>query len=370
MPQDSTYAGMDVGLEDSDDFEPDDDAEKSSTSDEDHDPDEFDKDLRYPVEALEGEIFGSAIMSLVIDSRVVLGGWAETSVRAMHCCRLLLSLLLVLFTVGLQLYLTVETKLIVTPVSVNAAREAYGRYEQIMYNDHTTLTEYGHHRGIDGFFDMTQWKHLPKDDQDSLCTLSLTQPGFLFSVLLLWVLTVAYYLRKNTMMVVKVCNVGSDVTSITDRAVFKKNKDGEISIVRLPCYVKALIIVFILLPQFITIVILGWIGCRWLIATMGFGDVLLNAVALEFILVFQSLLYNAIVPMTMQLRVATIAFRHPVKRGPPGFCKLFGTFIIFFAALAFTAIYMGYMQQVLPDYKWDVKKACDANEPQAGSFFT
>merc|ERR1719235_170054 len=60
--------------------------------------------------------------------------------------------------------------------------------------------------------------------------------------------------------------------------------------------VKATILVLVLLPRFVITCALLWLGCRWLAATNDFSDLVLNAVALEFLLMLKELLYHTLVP--------------------------------------------------------------------------
>ena len=45
---------------------------------------------------------------------------------------------------------------------------------------------------------------------------------------------------------------------------------------------RILVTIFVLLPKIAVAVMLTYIGCRWLAATQSFGDLILNALALEF----------------------------------------------------------------------------------------
>merc|ERR1740130_1451586 len=76
------------------------------------------------------------------------------------------------------------------------------------------------------------------------------------------------------------------------------------TVVGLTVTVKFFMILFIQLPCLVMNVLLLWIGCRWLVATLGFDELLLNAIALEFVLFLHELLYMAIVPYSMKQALA------------------------------------------------------------------
>merc|ERR1719195_984998 len=120
---------------------------------------------------------------------------------------------------------------------------------------------------------------------------------------------------------------------------------------------KAFIAVVFLVRQATTAVLL-WLGCRWLAATPNFSDILLNAVALEFILMLKELLYNSMVSLrsrrettsTLILPVENAAaFRFSVQARQ----SMWGI-----AALAWVVIYITWFQRVLPLYNWDVHEVC------------
>merc|ERR1719262_1056172 len=91
--------------------------------------------------------------------------------------------------------------------------------------------------------------------------------------------------------------------------------------------IKAIIIFTILIPRCIIAAILLWLGCRWLTATNDFNDLLLNAVALEFILLLKELLYHTLVPNRNKhdLSKTKISIEH--EAGPPNPCDFLGAFV-------------------------------------------
>ena len=52
--------------------------------------------------------------------------------------------------------------------------------------------------------------------------------------------------------------------------------------------------------------VLLWFGCRWLINTVDLGELLLNAVALEFVTSIDELVFSALAPMRTKARLASI----------------------------------------------------------------
>merc|ERR1711865_534186 len=73
-------------------------------------------------------------------------------------------------------------------------------------------------------------------------------------------------------------------------------KDGERVIYQLTLRVKAMFFFLNFVPRITMNCVLLWLGCRWLLATTTFSDLILNAVALQFILDLGQLFYHAAVP--------------------------------------------------------------------------
>merc|ERR1719272_820835 len=118
-------------------------------------------------------------------------------------------------------------------------------------------------------------------------------------------------------------------------------------------------ILFVQIPVMVMNLILLWVGCRWLIATLGFGELLLNAVALEFVLNLHEIFYRAIVPYTMKISLSGILLPQGDSRSEkPSWGNMFSAFSLLILAVLWVVLYMCVFQQVLPDYRWDVAGPC------------
>merc|ERR1719215_1521015 len=143
-----------------------------------------------------------------------------------------------------------------------------------------------------------------------------------------------------------------------------KDKDtgrmtGKKVVVRVTTCTKVFMVVVVQIPVLAMNMFLLWIGCRWLVATLGFGEVLLNAVALEFVLNLHEIFYRAIVPYTMQTSLASILLPQGSRRTEkPNWGNMISAFGLFIVAIVWVALYIRY-QQVLPDYNWDIAPACN-----------
>jgi len=283
--------------------------------------------------------------------------------RWRHLARLSMVLSLVIFTIVLQGYLTLETKLLVTPNAVREIREAYGDFETVMYDGHTNLTAFGNARGVKGYLNLENVNKMDQDEMQAICTSPLAQPLFMSVILFIWVVTCFQYLRQILSFSYRLAMV-PNTHSMKGRGVLKAEKDacgnrtGRHVVIRTTCTVKIAMILFVQVPNFIMNLFLLWLGCRWLIATLGFGEVLLNAIALEFVLNLHVILYTAIVPATMQTNLSSYLIDQPVRSEKPSVANMFGAFCLLFVAILVTFVYVVWLQAVLPDYNWDIAEPC------------
>lgn len=319
----------------------------------------------YDPEAPDEGIYGMAVASVIVDSRKI-QIISEPVAKLRHVARMLLSLFILFFTLGLQLYITIETKWIVTPDAVREVRQGYSHYQAHMYNK-TVLTVNGFHRGVPETFDIHRFETLSPDTQQNICNFSLSQPRFLFAILLLWVLTCVRYIRKNLNFSARLFVIPMDIKSMASKGVYKESEDGKNVVVKITWLVKAFVLVFVQMPCLVMNLVLLWIGCRWLVATLGFGEILLNAIALEFVLFLHEIIYHAAVPMSLRKQLERVVIPHakgcapnyPVELEGPSCCNMFGTFSCLIVAIIFTWCYINYFQQVLPEYRWDIATACE-----------
>merc|ERR1719352_770167 len=85
---------------------------------------------------------------------------------------------------------------------------------------------------------------------------------------------------------------------------------GMDEVVGLTVAMKVALLGFVQCPRIIMNSFLLWLGARWLTATLGFGDLLLNALALEFILNLAGLLYQAMVPHNGKVMTQRTYIKH------------------------------------------------------------
>ncbi|CAK9091608.1 Uncharacterized protein SCF082_LOCUS43148 [Durusdinium trenchii] len=179
--------------------------------------------------------------------------------------------------------------------AVTEIRQIYGRYEFVMYGadvTHNYLTPNGFPRGLDKrYFDATlglkgkelnvalraNFARLTDDEKDLACAIPFSQLQILVPILFIWTLTIVADLRRCGDLFVRLILATPTITSMKETSI----------VVGLTKEVKALLASTCMIPRWIIDVYLLWLGCRWLCATPSFSDLLLNSVALEFIVLLK-----------------------------------------------------------------------------------
>merc|ERR1712136_682472 len=152
-----------------------------------------------------------------------------------------------------------------------------------------------------------------------------SQPWFTSVVLFIWSTAVTLSLRTTFGLLLRLLLPSATAWNEDMRESIEW--DGETLMVKgLPTCVKFAFCWFLFLPKLLVTFILLWLGCRFLVASMSFGDILRNAVALAFILGLPELLFRVLVPMRGRLETTQTKVRSVFSRERASFCTYFGTF--------------------------------------------
>lgn len=306
-------------------------------------------------EPLDEDVYGVGISSLIRDVEKITRAEGRMCLRS---CRILATSTLLVLTLIMQAFLIFEFKRLVTQGFVHRIRTAYGDYEEWMYENHTTLTANGFYRGIPGHFNPSRFANLPESiDKDFICSVPLSQPHFFACILLIWTCTVVIDMRK-TLMNMDIMLIRTPLIA-SARDMLQTGEGATVTLLGLPLALKVFLFFCVFLPRLAIDVVLLWLGCRWLAATGNFDDVLLNAIALEFILLIKDLLYSAVVPV--RDRYENAHFLVPKHRkATVSWTGYMGAFLWLLVAFAWVFLYVCKLQQVLPDYRWDIHGVCQS----------
>jgi len=268
---------------------------------------------------------------------------------------------------GLQVFCLMQVKRFVCAKAVHDIRMVYDRFETVMYRNHTFVhaTEPTlERRGIGGpsgpHFDRALFQSMGAEEQAGACRIPLSQPVFFSAVLYIWTLTCIAELRR-------VKNSFKSLVLQTDTAESMvhscEEEDGEFVVARLTYSMKLGLTILVIIPRLTITLYLLWVGCRWLLATNNFSDLILNSVALEFVLCLKDVLYLAIVSQRSMLDLESTRIKPANAKEPESLAVFIGTILWALVGAVWVLFYMGWpghdgLQQVLVEYQWDVHEVC------------
>jgi len=325
-----------------------------------------DIDLRRN-DPLTEDIYHLAVSSLVRDAVFIVNGSGKLGLRI---SRLLVHLFLVMATICVQIMLVVQIKMLVTPQAVNSIRESYDQYEFIMYGSqetHTTLTVNGKHRGKPEYFQPELFETLDDDLKKDVCNIPFSQRTFFMLVLFIWSLTCIGQIRQCLELVGTIVWVTPTISSMGSALIIEnEDKEGDADhdgiqerlIAGLTPLMKTMLMTLVLTPWLGLTLFLLWLGCRWFAATNDLGELVANAVALEFILLLKELLYFTLVSERSKRELRNTYVYPAVKEEVAGYRVFLSGVLWGIITLVWVFLYVYRLQAVLPEYRWDVHDTC------------
>jgi len=310
--------------------------------------------------SVEEDTYGFALASLIRDTQQIASGSTSFNLRS---TRIFFALGLLLFTTFLQMLIMYFVKNLVIAKWVTNIRDDYSRYQEHMYED-TFLNVNGKHRGVDGTFMPGNIDTLEEGLKGRVCNIAFSQSGFFGAVLLIWTLTVIAELRniialfRSLIVNTRTIKSMKDALLDCDPDIDDDDPRNGWIIDGLTIAMKVAIMLLVIIPRLVLTVVLLWLGCRFLAATNDFGEMVLNAIALEFILMLKDLLYSTIVPDRNKREIEHINIKPSTPVDHASYWTYLGTFTWLIIAFAWIIFYVFHFQMVLPLYKWDVKGPC------------
>lgn len=197
------------------------------------------------------------------------------------------------------------------------------------------------------------------ENKDELCQIGMTNHTFFIAILFLWTMNQMKELRDaarfiGNLIAIKRVDSARDMIRGTPRAIV-----GLTTPVRVSC------IVFVLVPKIVICLRLLLLGMRWLSATTSFESLVMNTVAMEFVVQIDETLYAAIMPTSYRMQVVQLNFfieGTPKTEGQArreewaGYQK---SMLYLSCATALVFFFASSLQDVLPDCIDDVKDVCN-----------
>jgi len=327
------------------------------------------KEVELPADA-----YGAAMYAFIYDTRELLSGKDHDS----KPCWLNIYRLVYVLTVLMVNYLFQFLMLwwifdFVVQPSVHGVQKTYARYHGEFFSE-------------EGEFDRGRWDGRTEEwdiaFKHHLCHMAFPKYTFLCFVLMLWVMIMVIEFRKNVSLLLSVYSLPVCPRSHPERMIKGSGgghdeteaDDDKIFIEGLTPGIRTTIYLIILLPKFLIGILLCTLGLIWLSATESFSDLILNSLALEFVINVDDHLFEALLPLSYRENLGAdghVFMRIPVK--PMDIDDMVAEdwagwksstfFLLFIPVLCFG--YLSYLQVlpvfgVLPNFDYDVGHACAA----------
>lgn len=187
-----------------------------------------------------------------------------------------------------------------------------------------------------------------------LCQSPLTSPTFFFLILLIWTFFLAHELKQTMYFAWHILRLDSPL----EGSVTFLDHDDSFVITRLSRSLKSWITITVFVPKVAIAVTLWIIGARWLTATTGFENLVLNALALTFICELDELIYRACIPEVTKSCLEKTKLPLPSFSYTPTYKAPLETVLTAFSCVALTLAYENVLQDAIPGYRGDLKELC------------
>mmetsp|Transcript_140617 Transcript_140617/g.255645 ORF Transcript_140617/g.255645 Transcript_140617/m.255645 type:complete len:480 (-) Transcript_140617:73-1512(-) len=316
-------------------------------------------------EDLPNDTLGFMILAIVRDSSDIMLG--RTHVFS-SLSRIVVAASILLLNIGLQVYLFSCILVYVVPAAVSDIRQTYEIFETVMYANQTTWSANHEIRGLDGYFNPDLLSNLDDDVKAKVCAIPLGQPHFFYPLLFIWTMRCIAELKNTTdltyLLIVRMPTVHSMSESLSVRKVNYHGLEGKAhslnvkTVVGMTGVIKAILFICVLLPRMCVTCFLCWLGSRWLACASDFGNLVLDAVAVEFLLVLKQLLFITLVSDRNKRDMDFTQIRPETHTERNTWWIYICTSMWFFLGAGWVMFYVGYFQMVIIDYRWDISDVC------------
>lgn len=236
---------------------------------------------------LDEDVYGAVIYSVIYDSFELMTGQDHDNLDwKVNLYRMFFCILLLVCNYTLQMGLVVTIYRYVAMPSVRKAQQQYQRYHAEVF--------------LDGEFNQDAFDNW--DGVDHLCNIAFGNYWFMFMILCLWWLLNVIEVRKTLMLYIRFRDLGNcqNPMEILERIEIPEKQN---LILNLMPWMRWVLYTVILIPKMIIAAALLLVGTIWLASTDSFENVVLNSVALAFVIGIDELIFAGLVPFTMKKNI-------------------------------------------------------------------
>jgi hypothetical protein len=299
---------------------------------------------------LPPDMWGVSMLVIIRDSVEI----SKCSFSAHSAIRTVFSLFGVIVNLWLQFIILWYVQQYIVDQAVHDAQVNYRLYHKEVFN-------------LDASFNMAAWKAWKGPYMD-LCNMSVSKIDFTFAIIFLWTGTMIGEVRGIERLVRDICAIERTDGGKLDTVEEKCDDDGEVvevHIVRVSLLARISLIVFVIIPKIAIAVILWFVGCRWLCATESFSDLILNALALVFVIDVDEMIFDCFAPKTLQDWIgmtSMVHFKQEISSAARNRAAINGylrSFLYLIICGVWSFAYLNYLQTVIPDFQRDISMHCD-----------
>eukprot|EP00928_Gymnodinium_smaydae_P044979 TRINITY_DN30023_c0_g1_i1.p1 TRINITY_DN30023_c0_g1~~TRINITY_DN30023_c0_g1_i1.p1 ORF type:complete len:369 (+),score=37.06 TRINITY_DN30023_c0_g1_i1:43-1149(+) len=225
---------------------------------------------------------------------------------------------------------------------------------------------------VDGIFDEDAFRENMADGREDLCQIALSTRAFLIAILFLWVASCSAEFKEIIRRITEIRALPALPPGMGPHDMVHETEQGEGHwherlnlLVCLNRWTTFWIYALILIPRLLVASVLCVAGCIWLMAAENFSDLILNSLALKFIVDIDELIYSVFLParlgQTLSNTKVALAVDTSLTKEAREHKDIVNAYLrscgYLLGSIGFVAAIM-YFEPIVPSYRWDVRGAC------------
>jgi len=236
---------------------------------------------------LDEDVYGAAIFTLTYDSFELLTGKDHDGLSfALNIYRMAVVLVLLGANYLLQFALLFWILIFVAIPAQHDVQRIYQEFHVVAFSK--------------GHFDQDRWDDWGAVKHDELCSIAFVSFDFMYAVLCVWWVHMVMELRKTERTMRKFRTLRSCKNA--ENMVIRGNDVN--MVVKLTPLVRGLLWFALLIPKFLIAGTLTVVGTVWLTATDSYSELILNSLALTFVVKIDEILFAGLLPESIKTDIA------------------------------------------------------------------
>mmetsp|Transcript_10072 Transcript_10072/g.23992 ORF Transcript_10072/g.23992 Transcript_10072/m.23992 type:complete len:393 (+) Transcript_10072:117-1295(+) len=285
------------------------------------------------------DTYGAAIVAIIKEFSEV-----GTSSEAINIVRCVFAMALLLLNLVLQFSCLYFIEHYVVAPSVHHVQMAYAMFHRRIFDDN-------------GVYQPDAWHKY--ENKAELCQIAMTNKTFYYTVILLWTVSCLQEFRTGQRLVVNISCVPHAESG--DQMFIEDDDSQKISVVAITRRVRWLLYLLVCAPKIGISFMLLRLGLRWLSATTSFEAMVMNAVAMTFVVQIDELLYHFALPAHYRKQVGeTDIFieEEAVSVAHAEWWAYYRSSLYVLAAAVIVVLYAEIIQDILPSEVYEAANIC------------